>query len=136
MESTILLNKLTVLFMRSGKKKLIFKRVLKELENFDSKACKHICILTAMFHRLKPLLETRKVRKAAKHYDVPFFLKESRRLSLLLRWFVKAIKKQGLHALQQELQNLFFETGSTFAESKALRVKVSNNIMFSHYRWK
>jgi small subunit ribosomal protein S7 len=160
MESTLLLQKLSLLLMRSGKKKLVYKRVIKQLENFDlsgtlqahliskswgtthdqgakAKALRHLCILTAMFHRLKPILETRKVRKASKHYDVPFFLKESRRFSILLRWFVKAIRKQGrLNALQQEIQNIFLETGSTLAESKALRLKVSNNIMFSHYRWK
>jgi ribosomal protein S7 len=143
MESTLLLQKLTLLLMHSGKKKLVYKKVIKQLENFDlngltqTKAFRHLCVLTALFHRLKPILETRKVRKASKHYDVPFFLKEPRRLSILLRWFVKAIRKQGrLNVLQQEIQNLFLETGSTIAEAKALRLKVSNNIMFSHYRWK
>lgn len=121
--------------MRSGKKKLIFKKVLKEFENFDSKnnSCKHLNYITELLLSLKPIVETRKVRKAAKNYDVPFFLKEPRQLSLLLRWFVKATRKQGL---RQELQNLFLETGTIYSESKALRLKVSNNMKFSHYRWK
>lgn len=78
MQSIFLLKKLSTLLMHSGKKKLIYKKVIQQLENFDlynteSKAIKNTCLLTTIFHRLKPILETRKVRKASKHYDVPFF---------------------------------------------------------------
>jgi len=143
MSSTLLLNKLTTLLMHSGKKKLIFKKVIKNLQKFNlsntkhPKAIKNICLLTTLFHKLKPFLETRKIRKASKYYDVPFFLKESRSFSILLRWITKAIRNFGtINSLNKEIQNLLEETGSTFKEAKTLRIKVANNIMFSHFRWK
>jgi ribosomal protein S7 len=155
MQSKIFLDKLSTLLMFSGKKKVILKRVITKLETFNFSldqtlpgklnlkktkqptALKHICLLTALFHQLKPFLETKNVRKASKHYDVPFFLKSTRSFSLVLRWFVRAIRKQGgLRAFNKEIYNILLQKGQTVKEVTALRQKVSKNIMFSHYRWK
>lgn len=125
--------------MYSGKKKLVFKKVLKSLQSLESRGAtlKNICVLTTIFHKFKPFLETRKVRKASKYYEVPFFVKKARALSLLLRWVVNSIRKQGgLKNIKTELFDMINETGSTIKEAKALRTKVANNIMFSHYRWR
>jgi small subunit ribosomal protein S7 len=142
LKSTFLLKKLSSLLMYNGKKKLIFKSVLKSLQNFHP-IKKNICILTTMFYRIKPILETRKVRKGSKFYDVPFLMKKSRAFSIMLRWFVKAIRKnQNLKfkalslGITNEFKDVVSRTGFTVKESKNLRTKVASNIMFSHFRWK
>jgi ribosomal protein S7 len=154
-QSTFIIKKLTSLLMYSGKKKLVFKKVMQSLQALSANSLKdsssrthdsrgeqravikNICILTTVFHKFKPFLETRKVRKASKYYEVPFFLKKARALSILLRWVVNSIRKQGsLKNIQAEFLEMIHETGNTVKEAKALRTKVANNIMFSHYRWR
>jgi small subunit ribosomal protein S7 len=137
LKSTLLLNKLSSLLMFDGKKKLIFKRVFKSLDgiNFSSQSV----LITTIFHRIKPIIETRKVRKGSKFYDVPFPIKKSRALSLLLRWVAKSIRKQRTHlsaGIKKEFHDLVLNVGTTIKESKALHNKVSANIMYSHYRWR
>lgn len=130
LKSTFILKKLSSLLMHNGKKKMVFKKVIKTLQNFN---IKNLCILTSIFHRNKPILETKKIRKGSKFYEVPFFLKKSRSLSLILRWTAKSIQKQGFN---QELKDLIHDAGSTIKECKLLRNKVVANIIYSHYRWK
>jgi small subunit ribosomal protein S7 len=143
LKSTLLFKKLSSLLMFNGKKKLIFKTVLKTLQRFQKNGVtlKHFCALTTIFHRIKPILETRKVRKGSKFYEVPYPIKKSRALSLLLRWVTKSIRKQATHlnvGLKNEFQDLIDNEGkgTTIKESKALNNKVSANIMYSHYRWR
>jgi len=120
--------KLSLLLMYSGKKKQIYKKVLK---GFPKTAC-----ITSIIYRLKPIMETHKVRKGSKIYEIPFFLKKNRAFGLLLRWLVQAIRKKKkplLTTLQHEFQDLI-----SFAskESKALHVKITTNIIYSHFRWR
>ena len=134
-KSTFLLKKLSSLLMYNGKKKLILKSVLKTLQNFPTK---NVCLLTTIFHRIKPILETRKVRKGSKFYDVPFIIKKSRAVSLLLRWVVKSIRKHPnlFLGINNEFKDLISGLGTTNKESRTLRAKVASNIMYSHFRWK
>ncbi len=142
LKSSEILLKLTKLLMKNGKKKKILKRVTSSLQKFsqNKEAYSGFCMLTSMFYKIKPLLETVKVRKGSKYYDVPYYIKPQRSISILLRWSVKSIKKHLEKSLEKKIQREFKElslsSGSTFKESKQLRQKVATNIMFSHYRWK
>jgi len=140
-KSTFLLKKLSSLLMFDGKKKLILKTVFKTLQNFQKNevTLKNFCALTTIFHRIKPILETRKIRKGSKFYDVPYPIKKSRAVSLLLRWVTKAVRKQTTHlkfGLKNEIQDLIDNVGATIKEKKALHNKISANYMYSHYRWR
>lgn len=145
LKSTKFLNKFSNILMYNGKKKLIFKKVFKSLQTFNEDkmkkkyALKNVCIITAMLYKIKPILETRKIRRGSKYYDVPMFLKKSRSVSLLLRWVVKSLRKQKLSVdnnIKNEVKEILKGTGNTVKESKILRNKVSDNIKYSHYRWR
>jgi ribosomal protein S7 len=148
-ESKYFLNKLSTLLMKDGKKKLILKKVLYSLQSlknirlkFDwvKKSYKKLCILTIFFYKLKPLLETVKVRKGSKYYEVPYYIKSQRSFSLMFRWIIKGIKKQNGKSIDSKIKNefklLLKNKGNAIKEAKTLRKKVVTNIIYSHYRWK
>ena len=148
-ESKYFLNKLSTLLMKDGKKKLILKKVLYSLQSlknirlkFDGvkKSYKKLCILTIFFYKLKPLLETVKVRKGSKYYEVPYYIKSQRSFSLMFRWIIKGIKKQNGKSIDSKIKNefklLLKNKGNAIKEAKTLRKKVVTNIIYSHYRWK
>ncbi len=142
------LNKLNVLLMKDGKKKTVRRKVNTALQNFikfknsdvNIKPDKYTCYLTGMIHQLKPHVETRQVRKGAKYYDVPFPIKENRKLLLALRWLARSVRKRpepGLvNQLKAEFLDLTYRKGYSIRERKALQKKVSANIIYSHFRWK
>lgn len=143
------LNKISTLLMKNGKKKLVLKKVLYSLQslnktpvkfNWIKKTYTKLCVLTIFFFKLKPLLETIKVRKGSKYYEVPYYIKTQRSLSLMFRWIVKGIKKQNsktvISKIKNELQSLLRNQGTAIKEAKILRKKVIINIIYSHYRWK
>ena len=146
LHSTFLLTKLSALLMKAGKKKLVLKMVLKGLPEMVGK---NTCALTSVFHQLQPVLETRKVRKGSKYYDVPFPIKKARALSLLLRWTTRAISSSSTRGnskgksagLSQKVHGEFIDLingelrSNSVKESKALRSKVAANIIYSHFRW-
>ena len=110
LKSSEILLKLTKLLMKNGKKKKILKRVTSSLQKFsqNKEAYSGFCMLTSMFYKIKPLLETVKVRKGSKYYDFPYYIKPQRSISILLRWSVKYIKKHLEKQLNMaEINNLY-----------------------------
>lgn len=142
LRSTQIINKLTSLLMKNGKKKPVLKKVLLSLQCFygSNEIYKQLCLLTLFFFKLKPLLETIKVRKGSKYYDVPYFIKQKRSLSIALRWAVKTIRAQKGPSLDKKIHSGLHEVfgGEGFAHKQAaiLKKRVAANIMYSHFRWK
>ena len=142
LRSTAVIYKLTNLLMKNGKKKPVLKKVLLSLQSFYGPhgAYKQACILTLFFFKLKPLLETIKIRKGSKYYDVPYFIKQKRILSIALRWAVKAIRAQNASSLDQKihsgLSEVFQGQGLANKQAKILKKRVAANVMYSHFRWK
>jgi ribosomal protein S7 len=140
--STILINKLSSLLMKNGKKKKLKKKVLTAFQFFNKTNIvqKNFCTVTSLIYRLRPIMETKKVRKGAKYYDVPFFLKPKRGFTFFFRWFSQSIKEKNKNffnlKLKKEIFNLILKNGSSVKESKLLKKKVKQNIKYSHYRWK
>jgi ribosomal protein S7 len=140
--STILINKLSYLLMNNGKKKKVKKKVLSAFQFFNTKNMvqKNFCAITSLIYRLKPIMETKKVRKGAKYYDVPFLLKPKRGFTFFFRWFSQSIKSKKEKTfdlkIKKEIFDLILKDGSSVKESKLLRKKVKKNLKFSHYRWK
>ena len=134
----ILVN-LSRLLMREGKRKQALAKVLGSFQTFQSQAkpLKNLCLLTTVLHQSKPLLETRKVRRGAKYFDVPFFLTRKRSYSLLLRWLA-AVLRRGHSSLElsKEFRALLAGQGATLQEAKALRQRVAANLIYAHYRWR
>lgn len=83
--STTLINKLSSLLMKNGKKKKVKKKVLTAFQFFNKTNIvqKNFCAVTSLVYRLRPIMETKKVRKGAKYYDVPFFFKTKKRIYIL-----------------------------------------------------
>jgi ribosomal protein S7 len=140
MQSKLLINKLTSLFMKNGNKKKVSKKVMFSLQNFNEEMTyKQLCLLTILFLRNRPVFETRSVTRGRQSYNVPFLVKPYRSLSIVLRWFVYATRYVDEVGLSQkittELKNVIFNKGNTIRESKILRKRVFENLKYSHYRW-
>ncbi len=127
--------KLASQLMRNGKKKKVLKVIYSLLDDYNE-----YCMLTALVYNLRPSLETRKVRRGSKYYDVPFFMKKKRSLLLALRWFTKGVKARKEVNLKNkfvlEFEDLMNSSGLAYKESKALKKRVLSNTLYSHYRWK
>jgi len=151
LKASEVLNKLNVLLMRDGKKKTVRRKMNTALQTFAQTKHKkirrvdrpdrHMCHLTAMLYQVKPSLETRQVRKGSKYYDVPFDIKENRRLSLALRWVARGIRKRPEAGLINQLQAEFHDLASlkkgyTVREKKILQKRVRANIKYIHFRWR
>ncbi len=130
--------KLASQIMINGKKKTVLKVIFSLLNNYNHYS--NFCMLTALIYSLKPSLETRKVRRGSKYYDVPFFMKKKRSLLLALKWFTKAVKSRKEIGLGSkfiaEFEDLMHKSGSAYKEAKVLKKRVLSNTLYSHYRWK
>ena len=123
---------LTSLLMRGGKKRLIAKKLL---TNIQSSGWKNTCTLTGAIYKLRPILETRKVRKGSKYYDVPFYISRNRSRSIVYRWLAKSLDKPRAN-LDQEWKEIVLDEGYANKESEILIQRVAANMRYSHYRWK
>jgi len=126
--------RLTALLQWKGRRRSTLRRLLAAQ---GLRQLRNPCPLTAILNGHRPLLETRKVRRGARNFDVPFPLKRQRSLSLLLRWWAKAARSQGLGRWDplQQLRQLAEDRGPIAGDAKNLRQRVAQNLMYSHYRW-
>ena len=124
---------LSALLMRGGKKRLVAKRLLVGLR---ASGWKNTCALTGAIYRLRPILETRKVRRGAKYYDVPFYLSRKRSTSLVYRWLARSFKVKPKASLEYEWTEIIMGRGFATKEAELLRQRISANMRYSHYRWK
>ncbi len=138
LSSTQVCEKLASLLMRDGKKNIVLKVIYAKLQEYTS--ANNLCMLTSLVYKLKPSLETKKIRKGAKHFDVPFPVSEKRSLSLALKWFANGVAGRHERKLRDrvagELTDLILKRGLAFKEAQQLRKKVCSNSHYSHYRWK
>ena len=109
-------------------------------QTLKKKTFKFITLLRRFFIQKGPLIETIIIKKKNKSYEVPMYVSEKRSLSIVLKWFTKAIKKRTSKFLStkisKELKDVIQNKGSIAKETKKLRKRIANNVMFSHYRWR
>ena len=101
-----------------------------------------IILFAIALKKLKPFIETIKVRKSGKNYEVPVPLKKKRQLFIVLKWFISFIKsqksynsKEQFNKFSKEICNLVLNKGLLLNHKKSIMKKCFENRAYSHFRW-
>lgn len=138
-----LYEKLYCSFLKKGLKDLLKLTIDKSFVNLN-KNSKFLLknLLIHLFSNLNIFVEAKKVRVRRKSFTVPFSIRFKRRLYLIIKWLIQAIK------LNKKKESLFLKIQSEILlivtknmNSKSLQIKKSNNTLLLsnrsniNYRW-
>jgi small subunit ribosomal protein S7 len=134
--------------MRKGKKSIAQKIFYSALDLVSQKTKKDlpagrqenpIEILEEAVKNTSPLLEVKSRRVGGATYQVPYELREERRIALAMRWIIGAAKKKKgktmAEKLAQELIDAFNNTGEAVKKKEQTHRVAEANRAFAHLAW-
>ena len=86
-------------------------------------------------------VETVKVRRAGKTYEIPVPAKKKRQLFLAFKWMLMSLKSKKLrndnsfNLLTKEILSASNKRGKAFTQKRVVLKKAFNNKALSHFRW-
>ncbi len=93
---------------------------------------------TAM-ENIKPVVEVRSRRVGGSTYQVPMEVRQSRRLSLGLRWLISAARKRGERTMKDrlaaELMDAIEKRGAAVKKCEDVHRMAEANKAFAHFKW-
>jgi len=138
--NNVIAGKFINFLMWDGKKYLaehLFYDALKIIEEKTNQP--GTAILSQAINNVKPAVEVRSRRVGGATYQVPVEVRASRRLSLGIRWIIRAAReKKGRpmsETLAEELILASKKEGSAFKRHEDTHKMAEANKAFSHYRW-
>ena len=137
-----LVQKLTNIVMRMGKKNVARKIVYDALDVLDKKAGgqdKGLKLFEQAFKQVIPIVEVRPRRVGGSVYQIPVKVRPVRARALALRWLVSAAaarpdKDMGLR-LGRELLDAVEGRGGAIKKKVDMHKMAEANRAFSHYAW-
>ncbi|MEK7548761.1 MAG: 30S ribosomal protein S7 [Patescibacteria group bacterium] len=131
---TKLINKI----MRGGKKATATKIVYTALESLAKKrGTEAPVLLRQAMEKASPILEVRSRRVGGASYQVPMEVRPNRKVILVMRWLLTAARgAKGIpmaRALENELENIFNDTGSVLKHREDLHKMAEANRAFAHF---
>jgi small subunit ribosomal protein S7 len=135
-----LLQRLINKVMERGKKSKAEKIVYGALQIVHERTKRNpLEVLTEAIKNCIPLVETRPRRVGGATYQVPIEVRPSRRISLALRWIVRAAReredKTMAHRLASELIEASQGRGGAVRMKEEMHRIAEANRAFAHYRW-
>lgn len=135
---SIIVSKLINYIMKNGKRGVAEKIVYRSLESASKKMEKEpITILDQAIKNVGPLIEVRSHRVGGATYQVPFEVSKPRRLTLALRWILKAARdKKGASMdkkLSDELMLAFNNEGHAVKKKIDTHKMAEANKAFAHF---
>ena len=126
--------------MRSGRKAIARRIVYDSLESAEKKLGKSpLEILEQVIKNAGPDQELRSRRIGGANYQIPYPVKQDRRITLALRWIIDAAKaKKGKpmdDKLTQELIDAFNNTGLAVKKKIDTHRMADANKAFAHFAW-
>ncbi|MEK7537108.1 MAG: 30S ribosomal protein S7 [Patescibacteria group bacterium] len=126
--------------MRSGRKTIARRIVYDSLESAEKKLGKSpLEILEQVIKNAGPDQELRSRRIGGANYQIPYPVKQDRRITLALRWIIDAAKaKKGKpmdDKLTQELIDAFNNTGLAVKKKIDTHRMADANKAFAHFAW-
>jgi len=126
--------------MKKGKKTIARKIVYKSLEIIKEKTKKDpLEVFEQALKNAAPLLEVKSKRIGGATYQVPREVKKERRLTLAMRWIIKAAKtskgKTMKEKLAQELIESANNTGWAVKKKEDTHRMAEANRAFAHFAW-
>lgn len=135
-----LVSKLINIVMKNGKKTKAMKIVYQAFEVIKEKTGRDpLEVFYEALENTKPEMEVRARRVGGATYQVPFPVKSHRKISLALRWIVKAARnRKGMPMYQRlalEIMDAAQNTGEAVRTKETLQKLAEANKAFSHLAW-
>ncbi len=135
-----LVGKLINIVMREGKKTKAMKIVYTAFDIIRQKTNQDpLEVFYQAVENTKPEMEVRARRVGGATYQVPFPVKSHRKISLALRWIVKAARSKSgrpmAERLAQEIMDAANNTGEAVRTKENLQKVAEANRAFSHLAW-
>ncbi|OVE80705.1 30S ribosomal protein S7 [bacterium K02(2017)] len=126
--------------MWDGKKSTVEKIFYKSLEIAEGKSDQDgIDIFKKALENVKPALEVRSRRVGGSNYQVPVEVRSERKMSLAMRWLIKAARSRGEKSMEQrlagELLDAMNNRGSSIKKREDVHKMAEANRAFAHFRW-
>ena len=126
--------------MLDGKKSLSERIVYAALDKVSERTGKDAMdVLENALKNVTPLLEVRPRRVGGATYQVPMEVRQSRRMSLAIRWQVLYARQRGERSMEDRLAGEIMDAsqnagGAVKKRDETHRMAESNKA-FAHYRW-
>lgn len=126
--------------MRDGKKTVAREIVYEALQNAEKKLGKSsLEVLEQVIRNAGPEQELRSRRIGGANYQIPYPVKQERKVTLALRWIIEAAKyKKGqpmVEKLASELIDAFNNTGVAVKKKMDTHRMADANRAFAHFAW-
>ncbi len=126
--------------MMDGKKSVaekIFYTAMKQVEERAKRPAMEV--FNAAVGNVMPRIEVRPRRVGGSTYQVPVEVRESRKLSLALRWLVLNSRKRAGRSMADKLTGEFMDAangqGASVKKREDIHRMADANKAFAHYRW-
>ncbi len=91
------------------------------------------------FNNVKPVLEVRPRRVGGSTYQVPVEVRPKRRLSLAIKWIVRAARARSEYRMADRLANELLDAsqnqGAAYKKKEETHKMAEANRAFAHFRW-
>ena len=128
------------MIMKSGKKSVAERIVYGALDEMGGKGKgEPLELFSKALDNVKPIVEVKSRRVGGATYQIPVEVRQTRRVTLAMRWLVDAAKKRseknmGLR-LAGELLDASENKGSAIKKREDTHKMAEANKAFSHFRW-
>ena len=135
-----ILAKFINMIMRSGKKSVAEKIVYGALDEIKQKgADSPVDVFSTALENVRPVVEVKSRRVGGSTYQIPIEVRQSRSMTLAMRWLVDAAKKRSEKnmgfRLAAELMDASQSKGAAIKKREDTHKMAEANKAFSHFRW-
>lgn len=135
------LSKFINCLMMDGKKSIAESIVYKALATLEEKIEEKngIEIFDDAIKNIKPQLEVKSRRVGGSTYQIPVEVRDSRKLTLAIRWIIGASRKRNEKSMKEclanELLDAFNNRGAAVKKKEDTHKMADANKAFAHYMW-
>lgn len=124
--------------MKKGKKSLAQRIVYSSFDLLEKKLKKNpLDIFSQAISNVTPLLEVKTRRIGGAHYQIPVEVRESRRITLAMRWILEAARKKKGKPMEEKLANeltaAFKNEGDAIKKKENIHKLAEANKAFAHF---
>lgn len=127
--------------MKGGKKNVAEKIVYSAIAQLDEKLEEEngLDAFHACLRNVQPSLEVKSRRVGGSTYQIPVEVRETRKITLAIKWIVDAARKRGEKSMEAglaaELLDAFHNRGNAVKKKEDTHKMADANKAFAHYMW-
>lgn len=137
--NSVLVTRLIIFIMKSGKKNLALKIVYGAFDNIKKDNKDPLEVYKKVLENLKPNVELKSKKVGGARYQVPTRVTAERQITLALRWLIDATRKRNektmIEKLTEELKLAFKKEGVAFKKKETVHKMADANKAFAYFSW-